>query len=451
LYLIAEPEPGSKVRLKFFIEQRLIDRAYQKLYQQLSNRGDIRGFRKGKVPPWRIRRQYGEDVVDGAVFGDVVEQALRSLLAHGDIQPVEAADFEEEEEERRAVAGQALVTEAVVRVRPEARIPDYQGIEIEVPDTEPMEEQIEEGIRDLRDAAAEVVEVKDREVREGDLVEATLRTTVEGEEDEEERDEAFIVGEGRYDPALDQHLLGHKVGETVEFTVDYPDRLTMGDLAGTTVRMAATINVISERHLPEVNDEFAGEAAEVSSVDELREKVAGQVRERNEDLARRVLRNGVARWLVDHVRIDLPESITQGSALEEVGEELGGEAEEIDTAEIVRLALACDAVLADRGVGIDEEDIRREYVEAGQRHGLDEEDLLKDEIGEEVSQLLRERVMREKAIDLVAEGATRKVVPLSQFLAEEDEGEEAEAETTAEDGAEGSEVPTEEQENEQSD
>ena len=60
MFAIAQPELGSTVRLSVFVEQKHVDRAYQKLYQDLANRGDIRGFRKGKVPVWRLRRQFGD-------------------------------------------------------------------------------------------------------------------------------------------------------------------------------------------------------------------------------------------------------------------------------------------------------------------------------------------------------------------------------------------------------
>jgi len=459
LYVIVEPELGSKVRLRFYIEQRHVDRAYQRLYDQVSNRGDIPGFRKGKVPAWRVRRQFGGEVVDGAVFGDVMEQALTSLLVYGEVQAVEPADFGDEEEKQQAVAGKPLEVEAVTRVRPEARVPDYNGIEIEVPDTEPTEEQIEEKIRDLRDAAAEIIEVQDREVRAGDLVETALKTKVEGEEEEGERNEAFIVGEDRYDPALDQHLLGHKIGETVEFTVDYPDKLTMGDLAGKTVQMAATINVISERHLPEVNEEFAAQAVEASSVEELREKVVEQVRQANRELAERVLRNGVARWLADNVRVDLPEAIAQWATAEGTADELGDEVDSTDASQIVKLALACNTVLTDKGIQVGDDAVREEYVRAGESHGLDAEQLASDEIDREVAGLLLERAIRRKAIDTVSEAATAKPVPLSEFLSRDEEatgaaGEEAgdeDRQDVQEGELEGSEAPTEEQEHEQSD
>lgn len=452
MYVIAEPELGSKVRLRFYVEQGRVDRAYQRLYDSLSDRGNIPGFRKGKVPTWRIRRQYGDEAVDGVVFGDLMEEAFRSLLVYGNIRAVEIADFGEDEK-RQAKPGQPLETDAAVRVRPDTRIPDFSAIEVEVPDSEPTEEQIEEQLRELRDAAAEIVQVEDREVREGDLVEATLKTKVEGEEEEEERDEAFIVGEDRYDPALDRHLLGHRAGETVEFTVEYPDKLTMGDLAGKSVEMAATIKAISERHLPEIDDKFAAEAAEASSVDELREKVAEQVRERNQELADRVLRNGVARWLADNVRVDLPESIRERSA--EAEDELPDEMDDIDAEEAVKLSLACDTIVSDRGISVEEADVRQEYVRAGVAHGLDPDDLLSDEVHPEVFPLLRERVARRKAIDIVAEAATTKPVPLSQFLegvkADGSEGDEEtveEPEGVDEGKPEAAGAPTEEQENE---
>ena len=123
--------------------------------------------------------------------------------------------------------------------------------------------------------------------------------------------------------------------------------------------------------------------------------------------------------------------------------------------QVPAFALACSTVLTEKGIEVGHEAVREEYVREGEDHGLDPEMLASDEIRSEVANVLLERAIRRKAIDIVAEAATRKPVPLSEFLAEDEEtdaaGEEAgeeDRQDVQEDEPEGSEAPTEEQENE---
>jgi len=433
LYVIAEPEVGSKLRLRIFVEKPAVDKAYQKLYQDLSKRGDVPGFRPGHVPPWRARRHFGAEMCDQSVFGDLVEEGLTKALTYGELQALEPAGFEDE---MSATEGQPLQVEATLVVRPEAHIPPFDGIEFEVPDPEPTEEQIDTAIRSLLDAAAEAVAVERQDVQKGDLVDVTLKTKVDGEEGDEEREESFIVGEGRYDPALDEHIVGHSVGQTVEFEVEYPARRSMGDLAGKKVAMAATITGLRERHVPELNDDFAAKAAEVETAAALREKVAQQARRENEEVAEAVLEGSAARWLRQNVRVDVPASFEKEAA-EAVPEASGGDL--TGARHALSVFFACQQVLEGAGVEVTDDDVKAEYVETGRSAGLDINELAQEALTDDIVSGLRERVMRRKALAIVSRAAARKVVPWTDFLERGDEL--TEAESVEEKGTE---VPTEE-------
>ena len=431
MFVIAQPEPGSTLRLKVYMEQKHVDRAYGKLFQDLANRGDIPGFRKGKVPEWRIRRQFGEGVIDGAIYGEVLELALRGALTYGEINATQPADLDEDEEERVAKQSQPLIVEALLKVRPETRIPDYVGIELEAPDAEPTDEQLEDEIKGLQDAAAELSEVDRKEVQAGDLVEIDLRTKVEGEEDDAPaRPESLIVGEGRYDPALDEPLLGQTVGETVDFDVTYPDSESMGELAGKNVSMSADIKDLRERKIPELDDDFAANAVEgATTVDELREELTKRVRDRNQDLANTVMRANAAKWLRENVTIDMPAEFMETPA------DLGDDAPADDARDLIKLSLACEALLEQEGVEITEDELRAEYMMLGASRGLDAAMLAGDDMGGEVQGLLRDRIVRQKATDLIAQAATPKVIPMSELMGDDDD---------ESDAAEGSDEATEE-------
>jgi trigger factor len=420
LFAIAQPEPGAKLRLRIYIEQKHVDRAYQTLFQDLMNRGNIAGFRKGKVPLWRIRREYGPKAIDGAVYGELMEQALRCVLTYGNAHPLAPVDFEDEEDARLAVENQPLTTDALVmQIQPEVRVPSFEGIELKTPEIEPTDDELENELKRLQDAAAQLVEVERKDVQKGDQIEIVMRTKVEGEEGEPEaRDESLIVGEDRYDPAIDAQLLGHSVGETVEFTTEYPDRRGHGSLAGKTVHFVVDIKDLRERKVPALDDEFAKQAIEgCQSLDALREEVKQRLRREHETLAGQVLRGQAVRWLRTNVRLDLPEAF-----LKEVARETADPGPDDETADdalqAIRAAFACEAVLAEKGVEITDDEVRAAYMAFGAGRGLDPAILAGDRIDDRIGRMFREQLVTRKAADIMAQAATKKVVPLSE-LAEE--------------------------------
>ncbi len=423
MFAIVQPEPGSRARLAIHIEQKHVDRAYQTLFQDLVNRGNIPGFRKGKVPIWRIRREYGPKAIDGAVFGELMEQALRCVLTYGRLQPLAPVDFEQEEDDRLAKENQPLASDKVVlQLRPDVRLPDAQTAELKTPEIEPTEDELAAELKRLQDAAAERVEVERKDVQAGDQVEVVMRTKVEGDEGEpDEQDESLIVGEDRYDPPVDTHLIGHSVGETVEFTLDYPERPQLGRLAGKRVQVAADIKDVRERRVPELSDEFAKQAIEgCESLEALKAEVTARLRREHEELARQILRAQALRWLGQNLRVDLPDSF-RDLALEDEdgpGNEESDAEEPLDADRALSVAFACETLLAERGIEVSDDEVRQAYMAFGASRGVDPSLLAADAIDRQIATMFRERIVNDRAGDLIAEAATKRAVPLSD-LAEE--------------------------------
>ncbi|MGQ9732160.1 MAG: trigger factor [Candidatus Zipacnadales bacterium] len=433
MFAIVQPELGSKVKLDVFIEQKHVDRVYEKLYWELGQRGDVRGFRRGKVPQALIRRHYGAARVDGTAYAELLEQALRCVCAYGDIYPTRPVDWDEEEEgegtakdtaqgktpgQRLAAQGQPLRTDAVVvPVRPDVKLPDLTKAEFEIPETEPTEEQIESELRNLQDTAAQLTNVERKEVQKGDQVEVVIRTRPVGEEGEPNTsDESLIVGENRYNPPLDEHIIGRNVGETVEFEIDYPDARSHGALAGKKVAVEIDIKDLRERKVPELDDRFAAQAMEgCTTLAELREELRKRLRRGNEQLVETILHLQAAKWLSNNIRIELPEALLEADKKDEDTEE----AREMALREL-SLSLACEEILRREGVEIGEDEIRQQYLRMGLAQGLDLSQLQNDDIPHEIIQTLRDQIVRRRATEIIVQAATKKVVPLSEFGKDEE-------------------------------
>ena len=83
-----------------------------------------------------------------------------------------------------------------------------------------------------------------------------------------------VLQKGKYMEGLVEGLVGATIGQTVQVSVSFPDKLKDKALAGKKAIFDVTVNEISTRTYPQLNNEFANEVREgltaQSLVDEVR-------------------------------------------------------------------------------------------------------------------------------------------------------------------------------------
>ena len=119
---------GNLATIVVEIEKDLMETGAQKAYLKARKNIMIPGFRKGKAPRKVLENMYGEAIFYEAAFdlcyADVYEAAVKE---HG-VEPVDRPDVEILE----VGTGKNLVFTATVAVKPEVKLGDYKGIEVEV-------------------------------------------------------------------------------------------------------------------------------------------------------------------------------------------------------------------------------------------------------------------------------------------------------------------------------
>jgi trigger factor len=243
-------------------------------------------------------------------LGDWYEQAM---LKSG-VSPVgdPSLDLSELPDE-----GQPLKFSIEVGVRPPATISEYRGLEVGKADPEVPAEAVQAELDRLREAFAKLNPV-DRPAAEGDVVLIDYRGELDGEpfEGGEAGDYLLELGSGRVLPELEEGLVGAKAGDEREIEVTFPDDYPAENLAGKKAVFHVKVKEVREKELPELNDDFAAEASEFDTLDELREQISDRMREYLESQAAEGFRQAALEVAADNVKIDLPESLIAARAAE---------------------------------------------------------------------------------------------------------------------------------------
>ena len=159
-----------------------------------------------------------------------------------------------------------MAFDAVVEVRPSIEVPGYGGISITIDRPAVDEEQLTAQIDRMRDLDATLADV-DRPAQEGDTVTIDIAGTLDGEPQPglTADDYSYTVGAGAITPEVDEQLAGAKTGDILEFAATHPDPDEERDL-----QFRVLVKAVQEKVLPELTDEWASEASEFDTLDELR-------------------------------------------------------------------------------------------------------------------------------------------------------------------------------------
>jgi len=307
--------PDSRVRVEAHVAPEEVERRVQQAARELGRQLRVPGFRKGKVPATVVIRRLGRETV--------LDEALRSSLGGWYADAIDGAGIAPVGEPELDVPselpaeGEPLSFSIEIGVRPVAKLGQYTGLEVGRREPHVEDSQIDEEIERLRDRLA-TLETVDRPAQNGDHVVIDYVGTVDGEEFEggSGRDQLLELGSGRLVPGFEDQLIGASTGDERTVTITFPGDYPATELAGQEAQFAVTVNEVKEKRLPELDDEFAAEAAGFDTLAELREDIAERMGKVDERAIEREFEDAVVEAAVAEAEVEVPEKLVHARAHE---------------------------------------------------------------------------------------------------------------------------------------
>jgi trigger factor len=296
----------NKVRLHVSIPAAEFERAIDAAFRKLAREVKIPGFRPGKAPRKLLEARLGADVAR--------DQALRDALPDYYTQAVESEALDTiAAPEIDIIAGEDsgdVEFDAVVEVRPVVELSDYEGLRVEVPAPAVTDEAVDAQVDALRDRFADL-EDSARPLAEGDYAQIDIRGYVHDEAVDAltATDYLYEVGSGLLVPKLDEELTGKRPGDILKFNDKLPERF--GERAGEEVAFQVLVKEAKRKVLPDLTGEWASEASEFETVEELRADIRRRIELVSRVQAQMAARDKVLDAVSELVTIDLPDALVQ--------------------------------------------------------------------------------------------------------------------------------------------
>jgi trigger factor len=437
--------PDSRARVEVEVPAEDVGRATSRAARALAREMRMPGFRKGKAPPSLVIQRLGfATVLEEAVREALPEWYEQALIASG-ISPI--GDPSIEMTTRPESEGDPLEFKFEVGVRPEAELGEYKGLEVGRKEEEVPDEIVDTEVERIRQGFARLEPVE-RAAAGGDSVLIDFEGTLEGQAFQGGAAEDYLLelGSGSLIEGFEEQLSGAKPGDKVDVEVTFPDDYQAENLAGEDAVFAVTVKEVREKILPELDDEFAADASEYDTLEELRADIREKVGKALGSRAEEDFKVAAVDAAVDAATVEVPDDLATARATErwermerqlagqgmdpnqflamqgKTREELIEESKEDAERELKREAVVT-AIAAAEEIEVTEE----ELIEALE-HSAEHERTTPQKLLERLRQNGREAMIAEdikarKAIELIAEAAVP--VPLVEEPEAADEEETA--------------------------
>jgi len=397
------------------------DRVYKK------NRGRITvdGFRKGKAPRSIIEKRYGEGIFFEEAVDNLLNDNYGKALDELNIEPIARpdVDFGEEKIEK----GKGFKVTVKTEVAPEVEVKDYKGMACERQVHAVTDEDVTQDLEMMRKRNARQITAED-EVKMDDTVILDYAGFCEGEQFEggTAENQSLKIGSNTFIPGFEVQLLGLKPGEEKDVEVTFPNEYHVENLAGKPATFKCKIHEIKREELPELDDEFAKDASEFETLDELKADIKKKLEESAVKAKEYAGKNAVVAKLCELNPFTVPQAMIDNEAanmLDEYAQQLQyqglsldmflkytGKTEEdlmnemkADAEKRVSSKLALKAVAEAEKIEATEDDVEAEYKKMAEQYKM-ELDKVKAALGANIK-LLKEDIVNQKTIQFLYDNA----------------------------------------------
>ncbi len=421
--LAVEKLDGSMAKLTITVPAEEFTKAITSAYNKQKSKFSVPGFRKGKVPQTFIEKMYG-----AAIF---YEDAANQLI--NEYYPKELENCEEEITSNPEIdvtqieKGKDFIFTATVAVKPEIKIGDYKGVEIEKIDTTVTDEDVMAEILKDQKENGRKIDVTDRAAQMDDEVTINFEGFVDDVAFEGGKGENYklTLGSHSFIDTFEDQIVGKNIGDKFDVNVTFPEEYHVEDLKGKPAVFKVELLAISTLELPELDDEFASDVSSFETFAEYKEDKKKTLEVKKEEQAKREKQSKVVEKIAEAAEVEIPEAMIkynqerimnemsqrmmyQGLQMEQYLQLMGTTKEEFlervkpDAIARIKTSLVLEAVAAAENIVASDDDVDAEIQDMATQYQMKPEEL-KDMIGAPELENIKKDIASRKALEFLGE------------------------------------------------
>ena len=423
---VEKTKNANEVKLEITVEAEKFENAIKKVYFQNAKYFNIPGFRKGKAPQNIVEKYYGKEIFYEDAFNDIAPEVYDNAIKENNIDAVSKPEIDVVTMEK----GQDLVFTAVVATKPEVKIANYKGIEIEKVEYNVKDEDIENELKDMQDKNSRLVTVEDRPAQDGDTTKIDFEGFVDGVPFEGGKAENYelVLGSHSFIEGFEDQVAGMNVGEEKEINVTFPKEYFSKELAGKPAVFKVKLNELKKKELPELDDEFAKDVSEFDTLKELKDSIKEKLEKQNKDREKYEKEDSAVKALVESMEVEIPTGMIeletenmmkdmeqrmsyQGLKMEQYLKMMNKTKEQFkkeyepQALEAIKSRLAIEVVVKSEKIEATDEEIKSKIEEMAKNYGKEPKEL---EENANIKDYIKNGIENEKAMEFLVANSKEK-------------------------------------------
>ncbi len=411
----------SMAKITIEVSADVFEAAVVKAYNKNKNRISLPGFRKGKAPRKLIEKQYGSNIFYEDAAEIAVPEAYREAAKECGLDIVSRPEIDIVEIE----SGKPFIFTATVAVKPEAKLGQYKGIEVDKQEVKILAADVNAEIDRVREQNSRIMTVDDREIEMNDIAVIDYEGFLDGVpfEGGKGEDYSLTIGSHTFIDTFEDQLIGKKPGDEVDVNVTFPEEYHSEELKGKPVTFKVVIKEVKVKELPEADDEFASEVSEFETMKEYKASVKKMLTDRRKAQVNAEKENQALEKVMELAEVEMPGPMVEeqvSQMINEFASRLGQQGLSIDqymqmtgmqpqmlmdqmrpeAEKRIKSRLVLEAVAKAENITATEEDIDEQLKKMAEMYHMDVEKL-KESMGEEDKKQVAEDVMVEKAAEFL--------------------------------------------------
>ena len=415
----------TAVKFSFEVSAEVLETGLAFAYNKRKNEIALPGFRKGKVPRKVVEKQFGEGFFYEDAINHIFPENYMAAIKELGLDVVSAPVLDIEYIE----GGKGAKFICDVTVKPEVELGQYKGLTVEKVSAEVTDTDVMLELEKVQRQNARKVEVTDRAAQMGDIANINYLGSVDGVPFDGGKAEGhdLELGSHSFIEGFEEAIVGHNIGEEFDINVTFPEAYHAPELAGKPAVFAIKLNALTAKELPELNDAFAEDVSEFSTLDEYKADILAKLGAEKADKARQLQGDKLLDAAVANCKMEVPQVMydnkidgmlnefkenimRQGLSMDVYYQYMGTNEEMMretfkDTSmKSVDARLMLEAIAKAENLVISDEELDAEVVKYGESYGIDGQTML-DMIQPEDKDALRQDLLVRAAMKLIEDTA----------------------------------------------
>ena len=427
-FRIEDLDKENMKKLVIEVSAEKFEEALGKAFQKNKNKINVQGFRKGKAPRALIEKLYGPSLFYEDAANILIPDEYEEAANECGLEIVSRPEIDVEQIEK----GKAFIFTAEVAVKPEVKLGNYKGIEVEKTEITVTDDEIKAELDKALEQNSRLVKVTDRAVEDGDIATIDFEGFMDGVAFPGGKGEnhELTIGSHSFIDTFEEQLIGKNIGEECEVNVTFPKEYHAEDLAGKPAMFKVTVKGIQKKELPALDDAFAADTTEFETLDDYKADIKKKLEEKKTGEAKNKKRDEVVAKIVEASEMNIPEAMLdtqkrrmvedfeqrlrmQGLSIDQYMKFTGLTADAFleqmgpQAKKDIEQRLVLEAIAKAENIEVSEQELEDEFKAMADAYGMDVENV-KKVLGDKEKESVKSDLAVRKAAELVTDAAVEK-------------------------------------------